>query len=316
MRSSEGPGELEAVLSKFIEHFRVIDKLARDFLITYRIVEAIRLAVTNLPPDVEAALRRALEIEDNPAARAQLEAILRNVEIARKTGRPICQDTGLIHYYVQAGAWSPILPSLREILIDATKWATREIPLRPNTVDPIRHVNPGDNTGRGAPIIDWEIADGDRIIIDIVPKGGGSEAVSVLRLPPPGRGLEALPEIVVDAVLSAGAKPCPPTIIGIGIGGGADTALKLAKKAASLRKLGTGNPDPFLAGLEEKIMEEVNNLGIGVMGLGGKTTVLGVHIDYAYRHPANYPVGIVFQCWATRRARVIIDPRGKVEIEQ
>ncbi len=280
------------------------------------IVEALRLAVTNLPPDVEAALRRALEVEDNPAARAQLEAILRNVEIARRTGRPICQDTGLIHYYVEAGVDSPILPDLQGILVEATRKATKTIPLRPNTVDPIRHVNPGDNTGRGVPIIHWEPVNGDRVRIHIVPKGGGSEAVSVLRLPPPGRGLEALPEIVIDAVLNAGAKPCPPTIVGVGIGGGADTALYIAKKAASLRKLGSRNPDPFLASLENELVKAINSLGIGVMGLGGKTTVLGVHIDYAYRHPANYPVGIVFQCWATRRSLVEISPGGSILVTQ
>jgi len=280
------------------------------------VVEALRLAVTNLPPDVESALRKALEAEENPAARAQLEAILRNVEIARRTGRPICQDTGLIHYYVEAGVESPILPSLRGILLEATRRATKTIPLRPNTVDPIRHVNPGDNTGRGVPIIHWELVEGDRVRIHVVPKGGGSEAVSVLKLPPPGRGLEALPGIVVDAVLDAGAKPCPPTIVGVGIGGGADTALYIAKKAASLRKLGSKNPDPFLAGLEEELVNAINSLGIGVMGLGGKTTVLGVHIDYAYRHPANYPVGIVFQCWATRRALVEISPGGSIRITQ
>jgi fumarate hydratase subunit alpha len=245
-----------------------------------------------------------------------LRAILEDIEIARKYGIPICQDTGLIHYYVSAGIDFPGLEYVEKALIDATREATYRIPLRPNTVNPFTYENPGDNTGRYTPIIHWELIDGDFLDIIVVPKGGGSEAVTVLKMPPPGRGLEALVEIVVDAVLEAGAKPCPPVIIGVGVGGGADTALYLAKKAATIRRIGYRNPDPLLASLEEKLVEELNRLGIGVMGLGGNHTVLDVHIDYAYRHPANYPVAVAFQCWAARRAFIRIDHSGRVEIKQ
>ncbi len=278
--------------------------------------EALGIAVTRMPPDVVEALRKAYKEETSPAAKAQLEAILRNIEIAEKTRRPICQDTGLIHFYVEAGTRFPHLDKVGEALVEATRRATRIIPLRPNTVDPFTHRNPGDNTGRYTPIIHWELNNTDKLVVHVVPKGGGSEAVSVLKLPPPGRGLEALPEIIVDAVLSAGAKPCPPTILGVGVGGGADTALHLAKKAASLRKIGSRNPDPYLSELEETLYEAINELGIGVMGMGGNHTVLAVHIDYAYRHPANYPVGIVFQCWATRRATIVFGPDGSYRITQ
>jgi fumarate hydratase subunit alpha len=280
------------------------------------VVEALKRAETILPPDVHGALKKAYEEEDNEIAKAQFKAILDNVEIARRTGRPICQDTGLIIYYVRAGVKFPLLSRLEDILVEATRRATREIPLRPNSVDPLTGRNTGDNTGRYVPYIHWEITSGDELWIDVVPKGGGSEAVAMLRMPPPGKGLAGVLETVVDAVLAAGAKPCPPTIVGVGIGGGADIAAIIAKKQAALRKIGTRNPNPELAKLEEKLYHALNKLGIGVMGLGGRHTVLAVHIDYAYRHPATYPVAIVFQCWATRRATIHLRTDGSYEITQ
>ncbi len=280
------------------------------------VIEALRKAVTELPPDVVEALKKAYEEEDNEAAKAQLKAILDNVEIARKTGKPICQDTGLIIYYVRVGSRFPLIDKLENILVEATREATREIPLRPNSVNPFTGKNSGDNTGRYVPYIHWEIVPGDELWIDVVPKGGGSEAVAVLKMPPPGRGLAGVKETVIDAVLNAGAKPCPPTIVGVGIGGGADIATVIAKKQAVLRKIGSKNPDPELAKLEEELYNALNELGIGAMGMGGKHTVLAVHIDYAYRHPATYPVAVVFQCWAARRASIHLKPDGSYEITQ
>ncbi len=295
------------------------DTINTDYLrrkIVEATVKALKLAVTHLPPDVENALRRAYLEEDSEASKSQLKAILENVKLARSMEKPMCQDTGLIHYYVNLGIRFPATHIVRDALIEATRIATKEIPLRPNTVHPFTHYNPGDNTGRGVPIIHWEINDSDRLEYYVVPKGGGSEAVSVLRLPPPGRGFEEFLKTVVDAVLEADGKPCPPVIVGIGVGGGVDTAVYLAKKAASIRRIGSRNPDPYLALLEEKLYEALNMLGIGAMGLGGRHSVLAVHIDYAYRHPANYPIAIVFQCWATRRAHVTIYPDGRYEVEQ
>lgn len=190
------------------------------------------------------------------------------------------------------------------------------MPLRPNTVNPFTGRNPGDNTGRFIPYIHWELVDGDDLEFTVVPKDSGSEAVAVLQMPPPGKGVAGIKEAVIDAVLKAGAKPCPPTIVGAGIGGGADIATNLAKKAACLRKLGTKNPDPYLARLEEDLYKAINELGIGAMGMGGKHTVLGVHIEYAYRHPATYPVAIVFQCWATHRASAIVKSNGDYSVYQ
>jgi fumarate hydratase subunit alpha len=184
--------------------------------------------------------------------------------------------------------------------------------LRPNAVDPFTQKNSGDNTGRFIPYINWEIVPGDNLELTAMTKGGGSENVCVTGMLVPGEGVKGLKKFVVDAVIKAGAQPCPPTILGVAVGGGADIAMKLAKKAL-LRPLGEPNPNPDLDKLEKELLEAVNMTGIGPMGLGGKTTVLDVHIDYAFRHPASFPAAVAFNCWAARRASARIYPDGKVE---
>jgi len=279
-------------------------------------IESIRRAVIYIPPDVKQALSRAYQEEDSDIARAQLKSILDNIELAEKLQRPVCQDTGTIYFYVEVGYDFPALRYIEESLVRAVRRATQLVPLRPNSVHPLTRVNTGDNTGRHNPHIYWKLVPGDSLNFTVVPKGGGSEYPTVLRMVPPGMGLDAIKEVVVDSVLHAGAMPCPPTIVGVGIGGGTDTAVFLAKKAASLRKIGTSNEDPELTRLEGELRDTVNELGIGVMGLGGRITVLAVHIDYAHRHPATYPVAVVFQCWATRRATAIVRADGTFEISQ
>ena len=286
-------------------------------IIEEAVVHALTRANIHLPPDVKNALKKAYKTEDSEVARVQIEAILRNLELAEELNRPICQDTGLIVYYVRMGYdFGVRIDVIERALINATRRATAEIPLRPNTVDPLTGENPGDNTGRNSPIIHWEFMKGDSLEIVVVPKGGGSEYVTVLKMIPPGLGLGGVKRVVIDAVLEAGAKPCPPTIVGVGLGGGVDTAVYLAKKAACIRRLDTMNPNPTLARLEEELYSELNSLGIGPQGLGGRTTVLGVHIDYSHRHPASYPVAVVFQCWAARRATVLVGRDGSSTIIQ
>jgi len=282
------------------------------------IVEGIKVASIYLPPDVKDSLKKALEVEENPATRAQLEAIFKNLDLAEKLKAPICQDTGLLSFYIKAGAKFPALDVVEEALIEATRIATREIPLRPNTVDPITGRNPGDNTGRYAPVITWDEIDprGDYLEVTIVPKGGGSEYVAVFTMIPPGKGLEGVKEVVLDAVVKAGAMPCPPTIIGVGIAGTVDKAVSLAKKCAVIRKIGSRHPEPKIAALEEQLRDMINELGLGTMGMGGKVTALDVHVDYAYRHPATYAVAVVFQCWAARRATVTIKSNGEYTVTQ
>lgn len=275
-------------------------------------VKLLQLAVTELPKDAKAALQNAYRKEESEAGKTQLKAILDNVELAEKTRTPMCQDTGVVIFYIKAGAQAEGLDQIEEALHDATKRATKEVPLRPNTVNPFTGKNSGDNTGRFVPFIHWNIVPGDVVEITVFPKGGGSENVCALGMIRPGEGVKGLKRFVVDAVMKAGAKPCPPNILGVAVGGGADIAMKLAK-AALLRPLDQPNPDPQLAKLEKELYEAANMTGIGPMGLGGKFTVLGVNVEYAHRHPASYPVAVAFQCWAARRASARLHPDGTVE---
>ncbi len=278
--------------------------------LTNAVSEALGRAATALPTDVVRALEAARDRESGPA-RVQLEAILRNVNVAREGAVPICQDTGTVTYFVKFGVRFPRLAELREVLEAATRSATETVPLRPNTVHPFTGANPGDNTGEYIPAVTWEPVDGDEAEVHILPKGGGSENCSALKMLTPSAGMKGVLEAVADHVVSREGKPCPPTVIGVGIGGGADMALKLGKRAL-LRPVGTRHPEPEVARLEEQLERLINASGVGPMGLGGETTVLAVHVEYAHRHPASLPVGIVVQCWADRRAALRIGPDGSV----
>ncbi len=278
------------------------------------LVEAIRVSETRLPLDVYEALVSWRDRVDG-VARAQLEAILENVELAAREGRPICQDTGLISYYVELPDDYPVRPSkLVMLLREAARRATRLVPLRPNTVHPVTHENTGDNTGLNVPVVHLEPHGGGDLVVTVVPKGGGSEYPSRLYMVPPAAGLAEAMRRVVDAVVEAGGLPCPPTIVGVGIGGTVEEAVALAKRAAVLRPVGSRSSDERIARLEEGLLGVLNELGIGPMGLGGKPTVLDVHIEVAHRHPATYPVAVVFNCWAARRSTVRISESGEWEI--
>ena len=271
----------------------------------------LKQAVIFLPEDVKQALKKAFSEETEPG-KTQLRAILDNIELAEKYQAPVCQDTGTIIYYVKAGDKVKSLSKVEEALINATRRATKEVPLRPNSVNPFDGKNSGDNTGRYIPFLNWEITSGDSLELTVMTKGGGSENVCVGGMIVPGEGIKGLKKFVVDAVVKAGAQPCPLNILGIAMGGGADISMKLAKKAL-LRPLTEHNPNPEIAALEKEIFEAANMTGIGPMGLGGKTTVLGVHIDFAYRHPASFPAAVAFNCWAARRASARINADGTVE---
>jgi len=274
------------------------------------IFEAIKLAVTKIPDDVVKSLREAYEKEDNPTAKFNLENILKAVEIGKRERIPVCQDTGTVTFFVEAGIKSPYLREIEEVITSALEKATKEIPLRPNTLDVLTNKNVGN-----LPVIHWELAKGDKIKIAILPKGGGSENCSALAMLTPAESFEGVKRAVVDRVKECGGKPCPPVIIGIGIGGSADFALKLAKKAL-LRPVGERHKDKRIAKFEGELLEEINSIGIGPMGMGGKTTALDVKVEITYRHPASFPVGIVFQCWAHRKAFLEISANGEVRVWQ
>lgn len=284
---------------------------------TAKIVENVafnilKQAVIYLPEDVKQVLKKAYAEETSETGKTQLKAILDNIELAEKYQAPVCQDTGTIIFYIKAGAKAKDLDKIEEALINATRRATKEVPLRPNSVDPFTQKNSGDNTGRYIPFLHWEIVSGDSLELTVMTKGGGSENVCVTGMLVPGEGIKGLKKFVVDAIIKAGAQPCPPNILGVAIGGGADIAMKLAKKTL-LKPLNEPNQDPEIAKLEKEIFEAANMTGIGPMGLGGKTTVLGVHVDYAFRHPASFPAAVAFNCWAARRASARINADGTVE---
>ena len=277
------------------------------------IIQLIKKAETELPTDVIEALKISYGIEEG-IAKTQIEAILKNIDLAKKSGRPMCQDTGIQTFFVEVGINFPDIYKLEGLIKDAVKKATNEIPLRPNTVDPFTGENHKDNTGDNIPYITWDFVEGSNVWITALPKGGGSENMSKLGMLKPGVGIEGVKDFVITEMIKAGGNPCPPTIVGVGIGGGADLAMKLGKKSL-LRPVGDRHKDKTIAAIEEELIKRINDSGIGPMGLGGKTTVLDVHVEKAHRHPASLPVGIAVQCWANRRAKMVIHSNGSWEVK-
>lgn len=276
------------------------------------LLQLILKAETEIPKDVVTALRRAYEIESG-AAKIQLEAMLTNVELAKKKRCPMCQDTGILTFFVSIGTQFPAIGILQEVIEQAVARATHEIPLRPNTVDPITGMNLGDNLGSYLPHILWDFEPGDKVHIVMIPKGSGSENMSALAMLSPSAGVPGVKQFVVETVKRAGGRPCPPIMVGVGVGGSADLVMNLGKRAL-LRPVGVRNPQKQIAVLEDELLELINATGIGAMGLGGKITALDVHIEIAARHPASLPVGVVMQCWADRRARMVIARDGSWEV--
>ncbi len=274
------------------------------------VVELLRRTVVRLPKDVESAIRKAYASETDEVPKMQLKAIVDNIELAKKTNTPMCQDTGVTIFYVNLPR--ECRADVEKGIVEGVRKATKEVPLRPNAVHPITRKNPGDNVGDRMPYINWKVWDKDHIEITVMTKGAGSENMSQLAMLTPSAGLKGIKEFALGTVLRAGSNPCPPTIIGMGIGGSADISMKLAKEAL-LRPIDVRNKDPEVAKLETELLEAMNMLGIGPMGLGGKTTMLGLNIEYAYCHTASLPVAINVQCWAGRRGTVRIHKDGKLE---
>ncbi len=263
------------------------------------VVELLRRAVTKLPPDIEDVLKAAYQKETSEAAKMQFKAILDNIKLAEETDTPMCQDTGVHIFYITLGKVKT--GNIEKAIREGVREATENVPLRPNAVHPLTRKNPGTNLGEKMPYISYALSDADYIEIHVMPKGAGSENMSKLAMLNPVQGVKGIKQFCLDTLVSAGSKPCPPVIMGVGIGGSADISMKLAKQAL-LRPVNKRHPDKEIAGLEEELLEALNEIGIGPMGLGGETTVLGVNIEYAYCHTASHPVAVNIQCWAARRA--------------
>jgi len=279
-------------------------------------VEILRIAATELPKEYAQEMERLMNESKGEVGKSQIRNILEDVEIARKGSLPMCQDTGVVAFMVKLGDGFPLRSSLKDILVKATRRATDEIPIRPNAVDMFKG-NTGDNVGlRGhVPIINIELVPGDKLELTAMPKGGGSSNVANHRMLKPGLGMKGVKQFVVEAVAQAGSLGCPPYFVGVGIGGGEDYVMKLAKEAL-LSPFKVRNPDPDIGAIEEELLVKLNELGIGAMGLGEGPSVLDVHVEMAARHPASLPVGVVISCWALRHARAVIGKDGKVTLDK
>jgi fumarate hydratase class I len=279
--------------------------------VTPALLELIRRTSTDLPPDVEAALRAAREREAaGSAARGVFDAILENVALAREGSTPICQDTGTPLFYVRYPAgWSTraLTAAIRAAVAEATRLAY----LRPNAVDSLSGRNSGDNLGGDAfPTIHFEEGEGNELVVDLVLKGGGCENVGAQYSLPyaplgAGRDLAGVRAVVLDAVQKAQGKGCAPGVIGAAIGGDRGSSY-LASKEVLLRPLDERHSDERLAALEERLTADANQLGIGPMGFGGATTVLATRLTSLHRLPASYFVSVSYMCWADRRRRLVL----------
>jgi len=279
--------------------------------LTDPILELIRLVSTDLPPDVEKAIRQAVEQEEpGSAARGALETILKNVALSRGNSTPICQDTGTPIFYVHYPAgWST--RQLRQQIESAVATATRRSYLRPNAVEALSGRNSGNNLGdQHFPSIHFEEVEGDILTIDLLLKGGGCENVGAQYSLPntalgAGRDLAGARKVVLDAVHKAQGQGCAPGILGVAIGGDRGSSF-YASKEVLFQDLETVNPDPKLAEMEKRLTEEANQLGIGPMGFGGKTTLLGTKMTSIHRLPASFFVSISYMCWAYRRRQMTL----------
>ena len=289
-----------------------IDVKSLKIKIKQALVDTIKRATTIIPKEVIASLEVALENEESELAREQLNLMLKNFEYGAEKGIPVCQDTGVLNFFIELGSEFPLISNYKQIIEDAIAEATESIPLRGNSVDPLSNENPENNLGLKVPPIYLDIIDESSMLkIIVLPKGGGAENISKLFMLNPSAGLTDLQEKIINTIKEAGGMPCPPIILGIGIGGDATHCMKLAKEAL-LRPLNQRHSRTDVADLELEIMEKINDLDIGVMGLGGKSTCLDVHIEIAMRHPASFPVGLIVQCYSHRWAQFEINEEGEL----
>jgi len=278
------------------------------------IVKSIRdmiiFSTTHLAPDMKKALEEAYENEKSEVSRAVLAQLLENAKIAEEEWKPLCQDTGLAIYFVKVGTDVKVEGgSLKEAIYEGTAKGYEEGYLRASTCDCFTRANLKDKAGYNLPpIIYFDLVEGDKIEIEYAAKGGGSENVSRATVLAPAAGKEGIKEFVKKVVSDAGPNPCPPLVVGVGIGGSFDMSAVMSKHAL-FRNIGTPNPDPELNELEKELKDELNKLGIGAMGMGGTETVLAVHIEtYENRmcHIASLPVAVNIQCHSSRHAHITI----------
>ena len=268
-------------------------------------------ALKLLPPDIKQGFDALVKSESDAGARRMLGTMVANIKVAEDTANLLCQDTGIPVYNVRIGRGVEVDGfGLKEAIRRGCARSTREYSFRSSIVHPTTRVNEQTSTGRGVPVINIDFsAESDVLEIQMIPKGSGSENNSWLRMAIPAEGTDAIKTFVVDCVLEAGGKTCPPTIIGVGVGGTADLCVHLAKVAAT-RALGSHCDDPEGAQLEAALTHAVNMLGVGPQGLGGDSTAFAVHVETAATHITMNPVAVNMQCHSARRARATFRPGG------
>lgn len=273
-----------------------------------RITDAVeRMCISSnlhLPEDIRKALERARMQEDGPIAQTILDRIIENYQLAESDEIPICQDTGMACIFLEIGQEVHFTGgSLYDAVNEGVRRGYTRGYLRKSVeLDPVRRGNTGDNTPA---LITADIVPGDQVRLTVAPKGFGSENMSALKMLKPSEGLEGIKRFILDTVEHAGPNPCPPVVVGVGIGGNFDHVARLAKKAL-LRPVDSRNPDPFYASLEEEMLEKINALGIGPQGFGGRTTALGVNIEYLPTHIAGMPCAVNISCHVTRHETEVI----------
>jgi fumarate hydratase subunit alpha len=256
-----------------------------------------------LGEDVLAALKKFEKLEESPLGKEILNQIIKNADIAAEKQMPLCQDTGLTVIFAEIGQDVHIKGDFDEAIQEGVREGYRDGFLRKSiVVDPLNRKNTGDNTPA---VISTRLVPGDKITLTILPKGGGSENMSRIKMLKPSDGEQGVKDFVIETIKIAGGNPCPPLIVGVGIGGSFDRVAQLAKHAL-LREIGSKHPDPFYARMEDELLEKINNTGVGPQGLGGRTTALAVHIDVAPCHIASLPAAVNTQCHSARHKTVVI----------
>ena len=265
-------------------------------LLEQKIAEAIEYIACNMESSCRAALEKAREGEENPTARFALDVMCNNADIAAKNGFPVCQDTGMAVVFLYVGRELKLDGDIYKAVNDGVRRGYKM--LRKSVLDPVTRVNTGDNTPA---VIHTQIVEGEKIRVEIMLKGFGSENMSKVYMLNPAQGLEEAKRLIIDSVAVAGSNPCPPVIVGVGLGGTLEKACELSKHAL-FRKLGSSNPDPELDNLEKYLLGEINKLGVGAQGFGGNTTALGVFIEKYPTHISSLPVAVNMLCHCSRAA--------------
>ena len=293
---------------------RVTDKTAAIESLTHTMARFTAYIGKRLPTDVTQKLGELRQKEVNFLAKEVYESMRLNQEAADKLDRPSCQDTGVIQYFLTAGASFPYLGELEEILRGATEIATREGPLRHNAVETFEEKNTGTNTGSRIPWLDWDIVpDDDTVTIDVYMAGGGCTLPGKATVLMPGQGYEGVADFVFDVITSRGVNACPPLLVGVGVSTSAETAARLSKKAI-MRPVTSRNPNDKAALMEDLLADGLNELGLGPQGLTGNASVMGVNIESSARHPSTIGVAVSTGCWAHRRGRIRINPDLTYEV--